>query len=402
MWTHRSFLVLLLHLAETTLFAPAAAESNREEAAPEVLPLIIGGTVAGLEQYPYYVHLSNGCGGSLIAPKVVLTAAHCIDGPGGTDNIDAFVGATVYMSVKNGAVRQPCVQWKIHKDWTAEELDEDSNLKPGTGVYGGYDFALCELDNPVNIDDSDVFLELNKDPGFPSEDADDVMTEAMGMGAIELSIDNVEYPEVLMRTDLLLLDNATCKARISNFDEATMMCTHSDNSSKCYGDSGGPVVVASPSSGGRTKHTQIGAVSYGNPPYCYDLNVEARVSSGIDWIRAVVCDEWKIEDAASLCETLSPSSSPSDSPTYSPTAQPSAPPSDSPSDSPSAQPSASPSDSPSALPSASPSVLPSALPSDSPSEPPSTIKSGKNGKDGKKATKKTKKKKNTKENKKGD
>lgn len=39
--------------------------------------LIIGGNVATPSRYPYYVHLDDiSCGGSLIAPDIVLTAGH--------------------------------------------------------------------------------------------------------------------------------------------------------------------------------------------------------------------------------------------------------------------------------------------------------------------------------------
>jgi secreted trypsin-like serine protease len=44
--------------------------------------LVIGGYGAIQDRYPYYVALQNAenkteCGGTLIAPDVVLTAAHC-------------------------------------------------------------------------------------------------------------------------------------------------------------------------------------------------------------------------------------------------------------------------------------------------------------------------------------
>jgi hypothetical protein len=37
---------------------------------------VVGGDESDYGEFPYYV-LLGGCGGSLIAPRVVLTAAHC-------------------------------------------------------------------------------------------------------------------------------------------------------------------------------------------------------------------------------------------------------------------------------------------------------------------------------------
>lgn len=49
---------------------------------PRQRDLIIGGEEAVSGDYPYFVHYQKpGCGGSLIAPDIVLTAAHvsCYD-----------------------------------------------------------------------------------------------------------------------------------------------------------------------------------------------------------------------------------------------------------------------------------------------------------------------------------
>ena len=62
------------------LLSGAAASRHLAQA---VRPRIVGGTQTSAARYPYIVSLrdANGnhfCGGSLVAPLVVLTAAHCI------------------------------------------------------------------------------------------------------------------------------------------------------------------------------------------------------------------------------------------------------------------------------------------------------------------------------------
>lgn len=45
---------------------------------------IVGGEPAEIEDYPYQISLlaygSHSCGGSIIAPNKILTAAHCTEG----------------------------------------------------------------------------------------------------------------------------------------------------------------------------------------------------------------------------------------------------------------------------------------------------------------------------------
>jgi secreted trypsin-like serine protease len=54
---------------------------------------VVGGVPAADGEFPWMVHLSMGCGGSLLTNQVVLTAAHCVGGTGEDTSITAFVGS---------------------------------------------------------------------------------------------------------------------------------------------------------------------------------------------------------------------------------------------------------------------------------------------------------------------
>jgi hypothetical protein len=64
-------------------------------------PRIVGGENAGIGQFPWIANLVRGtpglnnyqawCGGSLIGPRIIITAAHCILGDDGKANAEEFV-----------------------------------------------------------------------------------------------------------------------------------------------------------------------------------------------------------------------------------------------------------------------------------------------------------------------
>ena len=72
---------------------PGAAHAA-SEATPrgEMGPTVVGGTKAAQGEFPFMVRLSMGCGGSLYAKDIVLTAAHCVDGSGPNTGITATGG----------------------------------------------------------------------------------------------------------------------------------------------------------------------------------------------------------------------------------------------------------------------------------------------------------------------
>jgi secreted trypsin-like serine protease len=100
---------------------------------------IVGGTEASLGAYPYFVDMNVvGCGGALIAPQVVLSAAHCGDGGSEYVNEQVIVGAYEDdSSSTTGASSATVEAQQNHPNFDGNTMEND--------------FMLLKLATPVNI-----------------------------------------------------------------------------------------------------------------------------------------------------------------------------------------------------------------------------------------------------------
>ncbi|CAJ1932639.1 unnamed protein product [Cylindrotheca closterium] len=237
---------------------------------------IIGGYESSQGDYPYYVKVL-GCGGTLIAPNVVLTAAHC------PSNIGRKVRVGAYKRFHHPDENPNAIEALV--------IDEIDHPTYGYPERSSHDLKLLLLAEDVVIQGSAVTLTLDdsRNGPFPG-----TQLTVMGLGRTE----NTDFPFTLREVDLPVVGQFRCDNLYKGFDDSSHFCAGTKTEAVCNGDSGGPFVRKD----SENRHVLVGAVSGGGEK-CKHYSIFASVTHELWWIRSVVCDQSSWNPKASFCST---------------------------------------------------------------------------------------------------
>jgi secreted trypsin-like serine protease len=229
--------VLVGALVTAVVAALPAGADPRGPTQPAGRIEVVGGASAPAGKYPWVVRLSTGCAGSLVAARVVLTAAHCVGGSGPDRGIAVTAGTNDLGATGVRAHSVRVIRAPGFRDAT-----------------WGADWALITLDRSLDLPTLRIARDAGEDHG---------LFTVVGWGAAREGGGDQRH---LRMAKVPFVPDRACAAAYRKagyrFVPDEMICAgnlEQGGVDSCQGDSGGPLVRRDAA----RRFVQVGIVSWG-------------------------------------------------------------------------------------------------------------------------------------------
>jgi len=196
---------------------------------------LVGGTETTVADHPFAIAMlreggprpqGQTCTAAVVAPNVIVTAAHCKDGEGaksllyGSDDLTEPGGTTL----------------------TVQEYLQHPNYVPPNGWQTGWDVGIVVTNETIPVPDGYQYPRV-------ATSADAALTEpgssALLLGYGRVSLGENDFAHLKEAADFPIVDGAATCGSFGSFNGEHMVCGgYADgHDGICQGDSGGPMVV---------------------------------------------------------------------------------------------------------------------------------------------------------------
>ncbi|MBV8932060.1 MAG: serine protease [Kutzneria sp.] len=211
--------VLALAALVPTAGISAAAEQ------PSAHPSVVGGTQASTSTYPFMVFLTNTtgfqfCGGTLVKPNKVVTAAHC--------TINQTAAGIRVVAGRDDKQSTAGIVANVSKIWIHPSY---------TDATVGSDVSVLTLSTNLNF--GTLPVAASTDTALYAEGTN---TLILGWGD---TTEGGAASRYLLQAMVPLTSDATCKTAYSQYNASAMVCAGypQGGTDTCQGDSGGPLIA---------------------------------------------------------------------------------------------------------------------------------------------------------------